>query len=311
MRTRHNEGLSADIAAGALPSRLREGLGECVSASDALDDMPSPNPSRAREGSSKSPSREREGSKDAPFREREGESEEREGNPRSCILTRERASPSSLIRLALSPDGQVLPDVRAKAPGRGAWIGVTQAELETALAKGKLRGALGRAFKGAPLVIDPDLPARIAAALQRNALDRLGLEARGGTVLTGAERIEAAARGGQLHALFHAADAGADGAGKLAQAWRVGRGEEGTGRKGFTLPVPRPTLSMALGRENVVHIGVTDRAAARRVSEALDRWLHFIGSEPLLPPCETAAQGASAPDLLPGAAGRELNEESE
>ncbi|WP_299645427.1 DUF448 domain-containing protein [Sphingomonas bacterium] len=230
---------------------------------------------------------------------------------RSCILTRDRDVRSNLVRLALSPDGQVLPDVRAKAPGRGAWIGVTAAELQTALAKGRLKGALSRAFKGASFVIDPDLPAKIAAALERNALDRLGLEARGGTLLTGSERIEGAARSGQLHGLYHAADASADGAGKLAQAWRVGRDEEGSGRKGLTLPVPRAILSMALGRENVVHIGVTDRAAAGRVGDALDRWLHFIGTKILPLPCDTASQGASAPGVSPVTVGRELNEEYE
>lgn len=247
-----------------------------------------------------------------------------DGPIRSCILTRERDTRAHLIRLALAPDGQVLPDVRAKAPGRGAWIGVTRAELDTALAKGKLKGALSRAFKGAPFRLAPDLSARIAAALERNALDRLGLEARSGTLLTGSERIDAAARAGQLHALYHAADAGADGAGKLAQAWRVGRDAEGSGAKGLTLPVSRSILSLALGRENVVHIGVTDRAAAGRVGDALDRWLHFIGPE-LLPPAQrsaasvsnptepsgTAPQGVSAPGLQPGNVGRGLIEESE
>lgn len=239
---------------------------------------------------------------------------------RSCILTRAHGSPRTLVRLALAPDGRVLPDVRAKAPGRGAWIGVTRGELDTAIAKGKLKGALSRAFKSAAFTLAPDLPDRIAAALERNALDRLGLEARAGSLVTGAERIDAAARGGQLHALFHAADAGADGAGKLAQAWRVGREAEGSGLKGLTLPLPRSILSLALGRENVVHIGVTDRAAAERLAQALGRWLHFVGpgsgthrtdtsmearSKPL--PCETASQGASAPDLGSGAFGRGLN----
>ena len=116
--------------------------------------------------------------------------EEQDGPVRSCILTRDRASRAALVRLALAPDGRVLPDVRAKAPGRGAWIGVTRAELETAMAKGRLKGALARGFKGAPFALDADLPERIAEALQRNALDRLGLEAKAGTLLTGAERIE-------------------------------------------------------------------------------------------------------------------------
>ncbi len=198
------------------------------------------------------------------------------------------------MRLALSPEGEVLPDVRAKAPGRGAWIGVTRAELETAQAKGKLKGALARAFKTGEFRIPADLGARIASQLQRNAFDRLGLESRSGVVVTGGERLDKAARSGKLALLLHASDAGADGAGKLAQAWRVGSDREGSGLKGLTLPVDRTILSLALGRENVVHAGLTDARAAKRVSDALSRWLHFIGPEPAPAPCETGSQGATA-----------------
>ena len=171
---------------------------------------------------------------------------------------------------------------------------MTRAELDEAIAKKRLRGALARAFKGAELVIPDDLPARIASALERNALDRLGLESRSGLLLTGSEKIETAARSGQLHALYHAADAGTDGNRKLDQAWRIGSDREGSAVRGLVLPVSRTILSLALGRENVVHIALTDRAAAARVSDALDRWLHFIGPEPTPVPCETAPQGASA-----------------
>ncbi len=221
-----------------------------------------------------------------------------DGPVRTCILSRDESPREGLIRLALSPEGDVLPDVRAKAPGRGAWIGVTRAELEAAT--GKLKGALSRAFRTGDIRIPDDLSARIADQLQRGALDRLGLEFKAGNVAIGGDRIAEAARGGRLHLLLHAADAGADGAAKLAQAWRVGSDREGSGLRGLTLPVPRTILSLALGRENVVHAGLTDAKAAARVSEALDRWLRFIGPEPNPRPCETASQGASAlpPDAL-------------
>ena len=127
---------------------------------------------------------------------------------RKCILSGERDPRASLIRLALSPDGLVLPD---KAPGRGAWIGVDRPTLETALAKGKLKGALSRAFKTSEISIAPDLPAMIEDGLLRAALDRLGLEMRSGAVLTGSDRIGEAARRGQLTLLLHAADASEDG----------------------------------------------------------------------------------------------------
>ncbi len=218
-----------------------------------------------------------------------------DGPIRKCILSGDRETRAHLVRLVLSPDGEVLPDVRAKAPGRGAWIGVTKAELEAALGpKGKLKGVLARAFKTGDIRIPADLPERIEAQLRRGALDRLGLEAKAGAVVTGGEKLDKAARSGKLHALFHASDAGADGAGKLAQAWRVGSDREGSGLKGLVLPVPRTILSLALGRENVVHAGLTDPRAAKRVSDALARWLHFIGPEPYPVPCEKLSQGASA-----------------
>lgn len=225
---------------------------------------------------------------------------------RTCILSREESPREGLIRLVLAPDGQVLPDVRAKAPGRGAWIGVDKAALAAAIAKGKLKGALSRAFRTGELAIPVDLPDRIATALERAFLDRLGLEARAGALATGTERIETAARQGKLHLLLHAADAGADGSARLAQAWRVGTDREGSGLKGLTLPVGRAILSLALGRENVVHAGLIDARAAERVSETLDRWLRFIGPEPLSAPCETGSQGASA---LPGGPRTNLNAE--
>ena len=213
---------------------------------------------------------------------------------RKCILTGDREAREHLVRLALSEAGDVLPDVRAKAPGRGAWIGVTRTELEAAIAKGKLRGALARAFKGATLSIPDDLPERIESQLQRNLLDRLGLEAKAGTVVTGGEKLEKAARSGKLHLLLHASDAGTDGNRKLDQAWRIGRDSEGSGVRGMVLPLGRTILSLALGRENVVHLAIIDRGAADRVALALARWQDFIGSEAGAESCTISVQGSSA-----------------
>ncbi|WP_232475968.1 DUF448 domain-containing protein [Flavisphingomonas formosensis] len=219
---------------------------------------------------------------------------------RKCVLSGEKAPRQDLIRLALGPDGTVAPDVRAKAPGRGAWIGVDRVALEAAIAKGKLKGALARAFKTAKIVIPDDLPQQIEAALQRAALDRLGLEARAGTLLTGAERIGDAARKGTVEMLIHAKDAAVDGSRKLDQALRVGLGIEGSGEEGVVIPVSRAILSMAVGRENVVHIALIAPAAAARVSHALGRWRSFIGLGDEREPCETTSQGPSAHEEVKG-----------
>lgn len=216
--------------------------------------------------------------------------EERHVPERTCILTRRKASKEELIRLALGPDGTVAPDVRARAPGRGAWIGVNRAELDEANSKGKLKGALQRAFKTNDVRVPPDLGERIEQALRQTALDRLGMEARASNLINGAERVQTAARSGKVHMLLHAADAGEDGRRALDQAWRVGGGDS----QGVIFPEGRTILSMALGRENVVHAALTDPAAASRVRHALARWRAFTGPDPGLEGGEPALRTGSA-----------------
>ena len=196
---------------------------------------------------------------------------------RKCILSGDRADPDTLIRLAVGPEGQVLPDIRAKAPGRGAWIGIPRAELEQALAKGKLKGALARAFKTGDLQIPDNLPALIEDGLRKALLDRLGLEAKASMVLTGSEKIDVACRQAKVQLLLHAGDAAADGNRKLDQALRVGQEAEGTELAGVVLPVDRQALSMAMGRDNVVHIAVTDSRAASRLRTAIGRLESYLG----------------------------------
>ncbi|KQM22258.1 DUF448 domain-containing protein [Novosphingobium sp. Leaf2] len=206
-------------------------------------------------------------------------SAEIDGSPaeRTCILSGGKAARDEFIRLAISPDGMVLPDVHARAPGRGAWIGVSRDELEKAIQKHKLKGALARAYKGAALTIPDDLADRIEAALVRALTDRIGLELKSGRLLMGSDRIAQNAREGKVEWLAHASDAREDGARKLDQAWRVGREEEGSGLRGVRLPLDRDTLSVALGRDNVVHLALNDSGAAQRVESQLQRLLHFQG----------------------------------
>jgi predicted RNA-binding protein YlxR (DUF448 family) len=213
---------------------------------------------------------------------------------RTCILTRRTAPREELIRLALSPEGEVAPDVRARAPGRGAWVGVDRAELDAANSTGKLKSALKRAFKTNGVIVPADLGERTEKALRQAALDRLGMEARAGNLINGAEKVEAAARAGKVHFLVHAADAGDDGRRKLDQAWRVGGGAS----EGVIFPEPRTILSLALGRENVVHVALTDPAAASRVAHALVRWRAFTGPDRGLEGGEPALGTGSAEDDL-------------
>ena len=202
---------------------------------------------------------------------------------RRCILSGETAPRENLVRLVASPAGLVLPDAHEKAPGRGAWIGVTRDQLAEAQANGKLKGALARAFKTGDLELPETLPQMVEDALTRVLLDRLGLEMRVGSLILGTQRIAEAARGGAVALLLHARDASEDGRKKLDQAWRVGREAEGSGERGLELPLDRNALSVALGRDNVVHLAVAgsgaDDAAAARVVKPMKRLMHYLGQD--------------------------------
>ena len=96
--------------------------------------------------------------------------------------------------------------------------------------------------------------------------------------------------------LAHAADAADDGRRKRDQSWRVGSDAEGTGLAGRILPVDRSTLSVALGRDNVVHIALTDAQWALRWAKLLDRWQRYAVS------ATGAAERAALPDDTLGSA---------
>ena len=97
-------------------------------------------------------------------------------------------------------------------------------------------------------------------------------------MLTGADKVDGAARSGQVAALFHAADAAEDGRRKRDQSWRVGEDAEGSGQRGRILPIDRARLSIALGRDNAVHLAIIDRRWGLRLTKLLDRWQDYAGS---------------------------------
>jgi len=196
-----------------------------------------------------------------------------EGPNRRCILTRTSGPAEHLIRLALGPDGQVAADLGARLAGRGAWISIDRALVEKAMARGQLQGTLVRALKHQPITLSETLPDDIARGLQARALDRLGLEMRAGHLLWGHERISDALGRGRVRLLLHADDAGEDGTGKLEMKRRAACPTSTS----LVLPIGRTILSVALGRQNVVHAALVDEGSAARVTLALQRWAAFEG----------------------------------
>ena len=70
------------------------------------------------------------------------------GPLRTCIVTGETAAPERMIRFVVGPEGDVVPDLARRLPGRGMWLRAERALLEQAVARKAVRPGGARAGQG-------------------------------------------------------------------------------------------------------------------------------------------------------------------
>ena len=111
---------------------------------------------------------------------------------RLCVATRTVRPVADMIRFVVGPDGEAVPDLKRKLPGRGVWVTATQDALSDAVK----RKALARGFKR-EVRLPADLVARTEQLLERAALDALAMAGKAGLVATGFTKVEAALAAGE------------------------------------------------------------------------------------------------------------------
>jgi uncharacterized protein len=169
------------------------------------------------------------------------------GQERLCIVTREVRPVADMVRFVVGPDGEVVPDLKRRLPGRGVWVTASRA----AVAEAVNRRAFARGFR-TEVRVAPDLAGLVERLLERSVLDALGIVRKAGRVAVGFARVERALATEPVVALLHTADAGREGPRKIAAAARRRLGEKAGGLTvvdAFTAA----QLDLALGRPNVVH----------------------------------------------------------
>ena len=186
------------------------------------------------------------------------------GPQRRCVVTRERQGKDAMVRLALAPDGRLVPDIEERLPGRGLWITARRDIVERAVTKRLLARAVG-----AEITVPPDLADRIQALLARRCLDLLGLARRAGQAVAGFEKVKAALERGDVALLLQAADGSPEQRAKLTP-------------RGGAIPVVAlfsgAELAEALGREVAVHVAVRKGGIADRLARDSARLAGFRGT---------------------------------
>jgi hypothetical protein len=175
---------------------------------------------------------------------------------RRCLASGEVVPEARLMRFAADPDGNVVPDVAATLPGRGMWVSADRGSIATAVTK----NLFSKSAK-APLMATADLPARVEMLLVARMLADLGLARRAGQLVLGFDNVLRALDEKRPPALLvEANDGAADGRRKLAGSAYA------RGLKIETIDsLTAEELSLALGRENVIHAALKPGRLAERL----------------------------------------------
>jgi len=190
------------------------------------------------------------------------------GQVRRCIVTRQTCDTGSLVRFVAGPDG-VVPDLKGRLPGRGAWVRASADMVREAARKGHFARALKTDAK-TPAHLDRT----VGALLETNALNALGMAGGRGKVETGFSKVDAGLRSQGFGLVLFACD-GADGSrAKLVAGRRAGGDPAPPLYSGFT----SDQMSLALGRANVIHAGLVKGGMAAAVTKALRRLDDYWGA---------------------------------
>ena len=202
---------------------------------------------------------------------------------RKCLVTGEIYPASELIRFVCAPDGQIIPDVAAKLPGRGCWVLANRETLETAIKKKIFMRfgyqVLSSAKKGdleeldekveegkkRTVTVNGDLMDQIEALLKKRCLDYLGLANRAGNVISGFEKVRATLKSGKTNVLMNAGDGAENGRSKICQ---------GLDNLQVIDMFTRDDLSQAIGNENAVHLALLPGGIRTSLLREVSRYKH-------------------------------------
>ena len=195
------------------------------------------------------------------------------GPQRTCIATGETGAPERMIRFVVGPEGDVVPDLARRLPGRGLWVKAERAAVERAVAKNLFARAARASVKPAS-----DLAERVERLLLERALADLSRARRAGRAVAGFVKVEQMVGQRRAGLLVVADEADGDGLGKLKAASR----ENG-------LPIARLGDAAALGgifgREQAVYVAVArdDAGGAfiERIEAGAARWRGYRSNSSL------------------------------
>jgi len=188
---------------------------------------------------------------------RGGKDDQTDDPERKCIVTGESGPKSGLIRFCVGPDGDVVPDILGKLPGRGFYVSADHAALTKAAAKGLFSRAARQ-----PVKVPADLVQTVEFLLVRRVTDLVSMARKASGAVMGYEKVKDWLAKGKAKVLIQASD-----------------GSE-RGKSGLRAPGGPETLidcltaqemGLSFGRERAIHAALAAGGLTSRVVEEAAR----------------------------------------
>ena len=183
---------------------------------------------------------------------RGGRDKDREDPERRCIVTGDVRPKAGLIRFVVGPEGQIVPDLAEKLPGRGIWVTADRSVLAQAVKK----NAFSRAARQ-PVILPEGLVAMVEAAMAQRVVDLVSLARKSGRAVCGFEKVKGWLAEGRAKVLLQASDGSERGKGKL---WTP------EGGRWFGC-LTASELGLAFGRDHAIHGALAAGGLSIRVIE--------------------------------------------
>lgn len=184
----------------------------------------------------------------------------RDDPERRCIVTGETGPKAGLIRFAVGPDGQIVPDILGKLPGRGVYVTADRKLVDQAAGKSMFARAAQR-----QVTVPDDLADLVEKMLVRHVIDLIALARKSGRAVCGYEKVKGWLGGENVKVLLQASDGSERGKGKL---WTP------EGARWFGI-LTSDELGLAFGRESVIHCALTAGGLSDRVVEEASKLVGF------------------------------------
>jgi hypothetical protein len=188
---------------------------------------------------------------------RGGREKDRDDPERKCIATGESQPKAGLIRFCLGPEGQVVPDILGRLPGRGFYVSADRELIEKAARKGLFARAARQ-----PVKVPEGLADLVERLLAQRVVELLSMARKAGAAVMGYEKVKDWLAKGHAATLIQASDGSERGKTKLHPP-------EGEG--GFIGVLTAGEMGLSFGRERAIHAALAAGGLRTRVVEEAAR----------------------------------------